>query len=158
MMILQTSEGNDEMNFRQNIEYVLASCGLKSNETVVTQLYNTAKIESGVRNIRQLGGGPALGYFQCEPKTRKDIVKNWLAYRGALRSKIEKAIGPLAMTDEEFMNNVPAQIVFAYLHYERYMAWEVDTYGMAIVWKNYYNTIYGKGTIKKYMEVNNGRN
>lgn len=145
------------MNFKRNIEYVLASCGLKSNGYVVTQLYNTALIESGVQNIRQYGGGPALGYFQCEPKTRKDILKNYLSYRGVMRSNIEKAIGPMAMTDEEFMNNVPAQIVYAYLHYERFQAWEVDTIGMATAWKNYYNTRLGAGTIKKYMETINGR-
>lgn len=144
------------MNFQSNIDYVLTACRLKNDPHVIRQLVNTAKVESGIRNIRQIGGGPALGYFQVEPRTRRDIVKNYLAYRGTLRANIERVTGALSMTDEEFMNNVPAQIVFAYLVYERYQAWEVDDLEMAIAWKTYYNTRLGAGTIKKYMETING--
>jgi len=156
MMISQISEGST-MNFQSNIDYVLTECRLKNDPYVIRQLANTAKVESGVRNIRQIGGGPALGYFQIEPSTRRDIVKNYLVYRGILRDKIENVIGEVVMTDQEFLNNVPAQIVFAYLVYERYQAWEVMDFEMAIAWKTYYNTRLGAGTIKKYMETINGR-
>ena len=33
----------------------------------------TARVESGLRHRRQIGGGPALGLSQMEPNTHDDI-------------------------------------------------------------------------------------
>lgn len=140
------------MGLQKEIKETLTECGLRINDDIINQLYNTAIVESGVRNIRQYGGGPALGYFQMEPATRRDIVKNYLSYRKYMRDKIEIVIGSVAMTDDEFLENVPAQIVFAWCHYERYHAWKSDTLLQAISWKYYYNTPRGKGTVLKFIE------
>ena len=46
-------------------------------------LYATGAHESGGGKWdKQKGGGPALGYFQVEPKTAKDLIKNSSAYFG----------------------------------------------------------------------------
>lgn len=144
------------VEFDDIIYYTLTRCGLKNADHVVQQLHNTAKVESAVRNVRQYGGGPALGVFQVEPRTRHDVMKHYLRYRKGLKRQIEKAIGPLDLTDEQYLLSLPAQIVFAYMCFERHRAWREDILEQAIAWKTYYNTMYGKGTIKKYVEVANG--
>ena len=56
-------------------------------------LLATALQESDLRNTVQMGGGPALGYFQMEPATHDDIWANFLRYRGALAGKVRALAG-----------------------------------------------------------------
>ena len=54
-----------------------------SGSKLADLLYATGIHESGGGQWnRQKGGGPALGYFQVEPKTAKDLIKNSSAYFG----------------------------------------------------------------------------
>jgi len=54
-----------------------------SGKKLADILYATGVHESGGGKWdRQKGGGPALGYFQVEPKTAKDLIKNSSAYFG----------------------------------------------------------------------------
>ena len=56
-------------------------------------LVGTSLVESGLFYVRQLRGGPALGFFQMEPATHDDIWRNYLAYRGDLRDRVEQLFG-----------------------------------------------------------------
>jgi hypothetical protein len=62
----------DPNQFGILIDEVLSE--LKSNTPgAMMQLLVTAAIESGLRFFKQVGGGPALGFFQMEPATFYDL-------------------------------------------------------------------------------------
>lgn len=103
-------------------------------------LLGTALRESGLRDIDQIGGGPAQGPFQIEPATRADI-RNWVFHRhpdwcdAALRLPgeqhdaalcrliYERAPGVIGSTPEE----------------------------QAAYYKQWYNTPLGKATVAEYL-------
>jgi len=57
-------------------------------------LEKTGAVESGYRNKIQIGGGPARSYWQVEPETAMDLVKNSSAYFGP---KFRKRFGDNAL-------------------------------------------------------------
>lgn len=142
----------DKDYFRELVEKSLNMAMLPYTPHTINQILGTAAVESDYFSFsQQLGGGPALGYFQCEPATRKDIIDNYLKYKPRLRKRLENAFGDLNVTDEYFLLNIPLQVVFCYLHYTRYNAWGNDVYGYASAWKRTYNTYKGAGTVEKFM-------
>ena len=54
----------------------------KTKQQLVEYLRHTGAVESGYRVKRQQGGGPAKSYWQVEPRTAMDLVKNSDAYFG----------------------------------------------------------------------------
>lgn len=48
----------------------------KTHQQLVEYLRHTGAVESGYRTKIQVGGGPARSYWQVEPKTAMDLVKN----------------------------------------------------------------------------------
>lgn len=54
----------------------------KSKQKLIEYLRHTGAVESGYRTKVQSGGGPARSYWQVEPKTAMDLVKNSSAYFG----------------------------------------------------------------------------
>jgi len=125
---------------------------LPYDDNTVNQILGTAAVESDFFTfISQHGGGPGLGYFQCQPATRRDIIDNYLKYRPRLRKRLESIFGNLNISDKYFMLNLPLQIIFCYLHYDRYAAWGKNVYCYATEWKRVYNTPQGKGTIEKFI-------
>lgn len=47
----------------------------------------TGCVESNYKYLAQIGG-PALGYFQCEPRTHRDMWQNWIPSRGELKDRL----------------------------------------------------------------------
>ena len=54
----------------------------------VDLVYKTGNAETGYRHLKQMGGGPAIGFWQVEPATLIDIMDNYVKYR----PKIEKRL------------------------------------------------------------------
>jgi hypothetical protein len=54
----------------------------KTREQLIEYLKHTGAVESGYRTKVQTGGGPARSYWQVEPATAMDLVKNSDAYFG----------------------------------------------------------------------------
>jgi len=118
---------------------------------MVDLLIGTAATESYLGRWMKQINGPAIGLFQMEPNTIKDIKENYLKYRPALRRQLEKVSNILDTSD--FINDIEQQIVYARLHYMRVSKPVPTTLeGKAAHWKKYYNTYLGKGTIEKYMK------
>lgn len=139
--------------FRNLVEKSLNMAMLPYTPSMVNQILGTSAVESDFfMHNKQLGSGPALGFFQCEPRTRQDILDNYLKYKPRLRKRIENAFGDLNVTDEFFAMNIPLQVVFCYLHYERYNAWGRSLDEYATYWKKYYNTYGGKGSFEDYVK------
>lgn len=140
----------DKNQFRALVEETLKEIGLYSKDAV-NLLLGTAAQESRFGHfIVQMGGGPALGVFQMEPNTFRDIENNYLAYRDNLRSKIEGACGDIK--PEALVYNLKLAICFARIHYLRVpKPLPGSIYGMAEYWKEFYNTRLGKGTEEEFI-------
>jgi len=142
----------------QIVEPVLWDMGMYSEEAVEL-LMGTAAQESHLTHRRQIGGGPALGYFQMEPATAEDIVFRYLPLKDReFQKKVELAANEAVMSltpdmlAQRLEDNVFLMVALARLKY--YMVPEAipkDLHGQAAYWKRWYNTPLGAGTTEEYM-------
>ncbi|MBF0190796.1 MAG: hypothetical protein HQL99_06545 [Magnetococcales bacterium] len=140
--------------FRENvIRPALTLLGMDS-PAAESLLLGTAAQESGLgRYLRQVGGGPALGVFQMEPLTYRDLWTNFIAYHpeivATLAGRWPSRPEPEAMTTDLLLAAVMCR-----LHYRRVRAPLPDAGdlpGLARYWKNYYNTPQGAGTEAEFI-------
>lgn len=144
-------------DFRNNIiKPVLQQMGA-ANLAAEELLLGTAIQESLFLKYRvQMGGGPAVSYFQMEPATHNDIWDSYLKYRGELAAKaIAFLSSPSADKVAELESNDNYATAMARIHYMRVPAKlpeSGDIAGQANYWKQYYNTPLGKGKPSEYIE------
>lgn len=105
---------------------------------------------------KQMGGGPAVSYYQMEPKTHDDIWDNFLKYRAKLASDVASFLtSPKANKHKELETNDTYATAMARVHYLRAptpLPGKGDLVGQAKYWKKYYNTPLGKGLPKEYID------
>ena len=66
----------------------------------------TAIIESRLSFIKQLGRGPALGLWQIEPDTHRDVYQNFLEYREGLYDQVMSLSAPGQTFEENLTSNM----------------------------------------------------
>ena len=119
-------------------------------------LLYTGAAESGYRTKRQHGGGPALGYFQCEPATHDDIWRNYLDYRPALGGKVLSFLNDGETKDAEtLVSNDRYAAAICRVHYLRQrdpLPMAGDRAAQAEYWLRLYNA-GGKGSIKHFLDA-----
>ena len=94
----------NEGQFRQLIvEPALHKINLHS-PAAVELVMNTAKQESALTYLKQLGQGPALGLFQMEPFTHDDIWNCFLRYKDPLANDLKTLAGFTADEFQSFPN------------------------------------------------------
>ena len=133
---------------------------LEKSENLYTKeaadlIYETGKAESGYIALEQSGGGPALGFFQCEPATLHDCIDNYIKYRPELQETL-LSLGFLE-DDPEFSlkTNIAVQVFFCRIKYRRDKEPIPKTkQDRAKYWKRVYNTEGGKGTVEHYLKAN----
>lgn len=140
--------------FKNLIENVLNKIALCS-PSAVNMLLGTAAQESQFGTyLRQLDNGPALGVFQMEPDTEKDIWDNYLNYRPMDRLSIF-SLTSITEPDPFFLEcNLAYQIAMARIHYYRVdepLPEADDLPGLARYYKLYYNTPKGKATEEEFI-------
>lgn len=139
--------------FRELIEDVLNGLGLHSPGATNLLLGTAAQESKFGTYIRQIGKGPALGVFQMEPATERDIWENYLRYQPELVEKIKGVTGESG-PGPHLRWNLAYQIAMARVHYLRKkhpMPTGDDLPGLAAYWKQHYNTTLGKGTTEEFM-------
>ena len=139
---------------KELIELVLEGLGLMSDDAVALLLGTAAQESRMGTYIKQVGGGPALGIFQMEPATEKDIWVNYLAYKSDLAEKVQEVTGVHGPSAHLYCN-LSYQIAMARIHYLRVpqvLPNRDDVKGLASYWKNYYNTYLGAGKISEFEE------
>jgi hypothetical protein len=126
---------------------------IKYTQDAANLLLGTAAQESAYGKFRkQIGGGPALGIFQMEPNTFKDIVENYLRYHKDIESKIKQICRVSVLNSIDLINNDRLAICFARVHYLRCKEAIPNTIeGYAQLWKKRYNTPLGAGTEKEFI-------
>jgi len=169
----------DKGQLRELIQLVLKEYDLYSRDAEEILMLTCAAESNMGKYIKQVGGGPALGIFQCEPATlewandklEQKQDKAYYKYKDALLeedklfylkwNKIYIQTNILADTDHQklrFMCNILDQIIAARLVYyfktPKALPSYKDVQGMAEYYKKYYNSILGaatvEGTIAKY--------
>lgn len=142
----------NKKQLRDLIKRVLVALDLHS-ESVENLLMGTAAQESALGEyIRQLGNGPALGVFQMEPATFKDIVQNYLQYKPELAKLVMSVSGVNALRSEYLEYNLALSICMCRVHYLRVSEKMPDNLtGWAKYWKEHYNTRLGKGTEEEFI-------
>ena len=105
--------------------------------------------EAGTGELRQMGGGPALGIYQMEPATHDDCWANWLAYRKDLAAKIEAFLAPGPSRHEQLVWNLAYASALTRVRYARAAeplpADPDDAAALGAYWKAHYNTPQGAG-------------
>lgn len=147
---------------RPTLNYLALPGGTVAERLVM----GTAAHESdGFRYLHQLGGGPALGLFQMEPVTFRDL---WARFGAdpdkgqgtALGWKLSKLSGgyipsPAPPTDSHLQAltasltyNLAFAAAMCRVHYYARpftMPATATTEELAAIWKTHYNTVLGKG-------------
>ena len=117
-------------------------------------LLGTAAQESHCgRYLRQLRDGPAMGIFQMEPATFRDIQENYLRYRPEIQAKLA-TLWPSPPEPEEMVTNLLLGAVMCRLHYRRVsepLPQAEDLPGLARYWKLHYNSRLGRGTASEFI-------
>jgi len=143
----------DKRQFRDMINEVTTYLGIQ-NKTGTNLLMGTAAQESKLGTyFKQIGEGPALGIFQMEPNTEKDIWENYLNYNQKLKNKINTLLWTSGI--KELQYNIAYQIAIARMQYYRHsepLPKPDNIWGLALYWKKYYNTPLGKGTTEEFVD------
>lgn len=147
---------NFKKDIKSIIDWTLKKMDMYSQDAS-SMIYKTGMAETNYKHLSQMGDGPAIGYFQLEPETMKDIMKNYVAYRKPILESL-KSLG-YAEDDSEYRvkSNIALQVVFCRLKYRR------DPFSLpdrnnpedqARYWKRVYNTELGKGTVEHFLKAN----
>lgn len=129
--------------------------------TAVELLMFTAAAESDLGNYIKQIQGPALGIFQMEPATERDIWAHFLnrrLWRGKVKDLMFREVRLFNMSNLKY--NLAYAIAMARIHYFRVSEKLPDVKfksdglptqsgidELARYWKKYYNTRLGKGTV-----------
>ncbi len=118
-------------------------------------ILGTAAQESGFHSLHQVGGGPALGLWQMEPDTARDIWDNFLAFRLPERSKIRTLMIPWLSGVDQLGGNLYYACAMARLDYYRSptkLPETVDLEALATLYKTVYNTAGGAASTGEWVD------
>ena len=140
-------------------EYALYKLNSYSDDALAL-VVRTGMAESGYRALRGYGeSNPAIGFWQIEPATMYDMMRNYIVYRPQYRKALEELGMQFKGDDIEVsvMANMAVQAGLCRLHYRRdkypLPSWDsIEAQGK--YWKRVYNTHKGKGTVKHFMKAN----
>lgn len=134
------------------IETTLHELSLYSTEAVELLMGTCAQESSMGKYRRQIGGGPALGIFQMEPRTFNDIVENFLNYKKNLKEKVMTVSGIKEFNSLDLLQNDKLATAMARIHYLRVSSPIPTTLEeQARYYKKYYNTEMGMATVEEYL-------
>tara|TARA_Y100000034_G_C6584860_1_gene253835 strand:- start:41 stop:529 length:489 start_codon:yes stop_codon:yes gene_type:complete len=144
---------------KEIVEYALYKVDSYSDDALAL-VVRTGMAESGYRALKGYGeGNPAIGFFQIEPATMYDMMRNYIVYRAPYRRALE-GLGMEFKGDDivvSVMSNIGVQAALCRLHYRRdkdpIPPWD-DLEGQAEYWKRVYNTNLGRGTTEHFIEAN----
>tara|TARA_R100001082_G_C4358750_1_gene158246 strand:- start:504 stop:947 length:444 start_codon:yes stop_codon:yes gene_type:complete len=141
---------------KQIIDWTLHELDMHSDDAVEL-IYRTGMAETKYKHLIQMGGGPAVGFFQCEPATMHDIIENYASYRPNIMTKLYALGYDEKDAEMRMMGSIPLQVAFCRLKYRRdkhSIPASDDIEAQGKYWKRVYNTELGKGTLKHFLDAN----
>tara|TARA_R110000868_G_scaffold17428_2_gene76573 strand:+ start:349 stop:831 length:483 start_codon:yes stop_codon:yes gene_type:complete len=148
---------NKAIQFQQQVIKPVLAKMQASSVAAEELLLGTAVQESlNFKYRRQMGNGPARGFYQMEPATHDDIWNNYLKYN-AQKAELVLAFlsSPTADKISELEHNDEYATAMARVHYMRVreaLPKQGDVQAQANYWKQYFNTPLGKGKPAEYVE------
>ncbi|MFV3126104.1 hypothetical protein [Niveispirillum sp. KHB5.9] len=118
-----------------------------ASEAAIDLVMATAAAESEFSALHQVGGGPALGLWQIEPRTAQDIWVNYLDHRVDLAKAVRRFLHT-GSRDQQLASNLAYGAIACraiYLRRPEPLPRHGDIPGYAAFWKAHYNTPQGKG-------------
>ncbi len=119
-------------------------------------LLGTAIQESQLCYRRQIGGGPGLGLFQCEPSTYRSLHDDFLRYRPALLAKVQATADRTEWPEPEWLvthDRFSAAIARCrYLWAPEALPAADDIPAMAAYWSRHYNTRNESDKIQQFID------
>ncbi|BAU37393.1 hypothetical protein APT_00311 [Acetobacter pasteurianus NBRC 101655] len=116
-------------------------------EAAVNLVTGTGLVESGFVHDRQING-PALGWFQIEPRTHDDIWLNFLHYRSDLANRILSVSGLTGIPEaENLLQNKAYSVCMCRVQYLRTpepLPSATDAAALSAYHKQHYNTVLGQ--------------
>lgn len=103
--------------------------------------------ESGYTYLKQLGSGPALGFWQMEPATHDDMWTNFIRYRPDMQKSLSALAGGQPSAQALVTSPVYAAAMCR-VHLFRQpdaLPSAGDAAAWAAYWKQHYNTLGGAG-------------
>lgn len=104
--------------------------------------------ESGYRFLRQLNGGPALGFWQMEAATHDDMWRNFIRYRPDIQAALLRILNGAKPDAARMVDNPIYAAAMPAVHTYRSndpLPPANDARGWARFWKRNYNTESGAG-------------
>jgi len=131
------------------IRPTLKRIGLWS-EAAENLLMGTAAQESKMGHYLTQINGPALGIYQIEPATYRDLFDNYLQYRQEFSRKVGlyNADGEHDLVFNLAYSTIVARVI--YYRAPEPLPQADDISGLAAYWKKYYNTPLGRGTEREF--------
>ena len=144
---------------KEIVEYSLYKIDCYSDDALAL-VVRTGMAESSYTALRGYGkNNPAIGFWQIEPATMYDMMRNYIAYKPQYRKALEKLGMQLKGDDIEIsvISNMAVQAALCRLHYRRdkysLPSWDsIEDQGK--YWKRVYNTHMGRGTVKHFIKAN----
>jgi len=137
---------------RKFVEDTLQKFGYYSVDAANLILGTIAQESYYGKKRNQDGNGPALGIAQIEPATFNDIVKNYLRYHPDITDRIKTVCHVNELNAIELLNNDRLAVCMCRVHFLRVAeALPISIEGYAKYWKQYYNTVKGKGTEAEFI-------
>lgn len=130
---------------REVVRPALQSAGIwsEAREQIVL---GTGAVESAYKYVKQIGPGPALGWWQCEPATHRDMWENWIPSRGELKDRLRILCEGLERDGALVAHPMYAAAICGahYLRARGALPAPGDAHAMAQYHKAAYNTVLGK--------------
>lgn len=152
-------QGIDPKQLRPMVKSVLTYLGEKDDKWVDLLLI-TSQVESDLgRSVKQRKG-PAVGIFQVEPFTEKEVWKHYIYRNKGLKEKITKLRFPAKLNRHEMEYNMAYSIALTYSIYKwrKVNPKNMTLADMAYTHKMKYNTMKGKSTVSKTIQKLAGTN
>ncbi len=114
----------------------------------------TGAHESGYKYLYQIGGGPALGYWQMEPATYTDHWNRYLHRQSELTDRIATLTARYPPGPMQMVANLAYACAMCRIHYYRRpeaLPPADDAEAIGKYWKEHYNTEAGAGTVPSFV-------
>ena len=144
---------NNEQLRNLVIRPALNAVKLYSQEAEDLLVGTCAQESKGGTFIAQEGGGPALGIFQMEPTTHKDIWTRYLSNQVDISKSLLTYCSLQYMPQAEYLiQNMAYAAIMCRLVYERHSGLiPKDLKGQAAYYKLVYNSPLGAATVDEYI-------
>ena len=118
-----------------------------------TLVLGTGAHESHYLYLQQIGGGPALGWWQCEVLTHHDIWGNYLKFRPELAQQLNQLrcgeVSPKSLIRYPLYAAALCGVHYLRKQQGYHLPPHDDAQLQAVCWKQNYNTVKGKGTVQQ---------